>query len=170
MTLTTLLAAAALTLALAAGVALLLPRHVTVERSALIDAAPDAVIALASSTDGFQRFNPYLTSDPNLRIDPFGPSSGIGAGFRFEGREGRGTQTIARITESTVTYAIDLGAMGQPTQHISATPEGDQTRVTWRVTSDLGMNPVFRVFGLFMDRMLGGTYETGLANIARAAT
>ncbi len=169
MTLTTILAASAATLAIATAATYLLPRHVTVERSALVDATPEAVLALAATTEGFQRFNPYLTADPDLHIAPFGPASGIGAGFRFEGRDGSGTQTIRAITADTITYAIDLGAMGQPTQHITATPEGNQTRVTWSVESDLGLNPVFRVFGLFMDRMLGGTYETGLANIARVA-
>ena len=169
MTLTTILAAGAATLAIVAAGTLLLPRHVTVERTALVDATPDAVLALASSSTGFQTFNPYLTTDPDLVIEPFGPETGIGAGFRFEGRDGTGTQTISAITADAVTYAIDLGAMGQPTQTIIATPEGDQTRVVWRVETDMGMNPIFRVFGLFMDRMLGGTYETGLANLARVA-
>ncbi len=169
MTLTTILAAGAATLALATAATYLLPRHVTVERSVLVDATPEAVLALASTTEGFQQFNPYITADPDLQIEAFGPSEGIGAGFRFDGRDGTGTQTISQITGDTITYAIDLGAMGQPTQHVSAMSEGTQTRVTWTVESDLGMNPVFRVFGLFMDRMLGGTYETGLANIARVA-
>ncbi len=169
MTLTTILAAGAATLVLATAGTYLLPRHVTVERSALVDATPAAVLALASTTEGFQQFNPYITADPDLQIEAFGPAEGIGAGFRFDGRDGTGTQTISEISANSVTYAIDLGAMGQPTQHISAMPEGAQTRVTWSVESDLGMNPVFRVFGLFMDRMLGGTYETGLANIARVA-
>jgi hypothetical protein len=169
MTLTTILAAGAATLALATAATYLLPRHVTVERSALVDASPEAVLALASTTEGFQRFNPYITADPDLTIEPFGPEAGVGAGFRFEGRDGTGTQTISNITADRVTYAIDLGSMGQPTQHITARPEGNQTRVTWTVESDMGLNPVFRVFGLFMDRMLGGTYESGLANIARVA-
>lgn len=169
MTFTTILAAGAATLAIAAVGTFLLPRHVTVERTALLDATPDAVLALAGSSNGFQRFNPYLTADPELQIAPFGPEAGVGSGFRFEGRDGTGTQTISRITDDSVTYTIDLGAMGQPTQHITAVPEGDQTRVTWVVESDMGMNPVFRVVGLFMDRMMGGTFETGLANLARAA-
>ncbi|WP_224816162.1 SRPBCC family protein [Hasllibacter sp. MH4015] len=167
MTLTTILAAGVATLAIATAATFLLPRHVTVERSALIDAAPDAVIALASTSEGFQRFNPYLTTDPELTIEPFGPAGGVGAGFRFDGRDGTGTQTISAVTPNVVTYAIDLGAMGQPVQHIRAEAEGDRTRVTWAVESDLGLNPIARVFGLFLDRMLGGTYETGLANIAR---
>lgn len=169
MTFTTYLAAGAATIALAAGCALLLPRTVTVERSALIEAAPEQVITLASSSAGFQRFNPYLSADPDLLVEPFGPEAGVGSGFHFDGRDGTGTQTVSSVTANAVTYVIDLGAMGQPTQIISAHPEGTNTRVTWRVESDLGMNPIARVFGLFLDRMLGQTYETGLANLARVA-
>lgn len=169
MTLTTFLAAALATVALAAAGSFLLPRHVTVERTALLDVAPETVLSLASSSAGYQQFNPYLSADPDLRIDPFGPPAGVGAGFWFEGRDGTGTQTVAEITGTTVTYAIDLGAMGRPTQRITALPEGDAARVTWTVESDMGMNPVFRVFGLFMDRMMGGTFEQGLANLGQAA-
>ena len=55
--------------------------------------------------------------------------------------------------------------MGKPVQIISAKTQGDGAEVTWTVTSDMGLNPVFRIFGLFMDRMLGKTYERGLQNI-----
>jgi len=146
-------------------VALLLPRKVVVTRQADVELSPADVIARVASTDGFQTFNPYCTTDPELKITPFGPASGVGSGFRFEGKEGKGTQTVTDVTETSVTHLIDLGAMGEPVQTIEAeaTPAG--TRVTWTVTSDMGFNPVFRIFGLFMDRMLGKTYELGLKNI-----
>ena len=32
-----------------------------------------------------------------------------------------------------------------------------------------GANPIGRVMGLFMDRMIGGTFDAGLANLARVA-
>ncbi len=34
---------------------------------------------------------------------------------------------------------------------------------------DLGINPVLRVMGLFMDGMIGPSFELGLANIADVA-
>ena len=147
----------------------LLPRDVQVDRTAVLPVAPDAVLALAASTDGFQQFNPYLTADPALKIEGFGPAAGVGAGFRFDGKDGTGTQTIAAVSESAVTYHIDLGAMGQPVQTIRAVPVADGTEVTWSVSSDMGLNPVFRVFGLFLDGMMGPTFEQGLANLAEAA-
>ena len=128
--------------------------------------APEDVIARVANTEGFQTFNPYFTRDPDLKITPFGPNEGVGAGFRFEGKEGKGTQTVTAVTPTSVVHLIDLGAMGKPVQTIQAKATDTGTRVTWTVASDLGFNPVFRIFGLFMDRMLGKTYELGLKNIA----
>lgn len=150
-------------------IALLLPRKVIVTRVADVAMNPEDVIARVASTDGFQTFNPYCTTDPDLKITPFGPADGVGSGFRFAGKEGKGTQTVTDVTATRVTHLIDLGAMGKPVQTITAKPTDTGAHVTWTVTSDMGFNPVFRIFGLFMDRMLGKTYELGLKNIAALA-
>lgn len=150
---------------LLAALTFLLPRNVVVTRKAHVGLTPEQVIARVAATDGFQTFNPYRTSDPDLKITPFGPPAGVGSGFRFEGKEGKGTQTVTAVTDTSVTHLIDLGAMGKPVQIISAKTQGDGAEVTWTVTSDMGLNPVFRIFGLFMNRMLGKTYERGLQNI-----
>jgi hypothetical protein len=137
-----------------------------VSRQAVVTLSPEEVIARVASTEGFQTFNPYCTTDPDLKIAPFGPAEGVGSGFSFEGKEGKGTQTVTEVTATRITHLIDLGAMGKPVQTIEAKANGAGSLVTWTVTSDMGFNPVFRIFGLFMDRMLGKTYELGLKNIA----
>ena len=149
--------------------ALALPRHVSIERSALIDAEPEAVIELAASNTGYQTFNPYKDLDPNLRVEMFGPATGVGSGFSFESKDGAGQQTVASVTADQVVFDLDLGPLGQPTQAISAVAIEGGAQVTWRMDMDLGMNPVFRVMGLFMDGMIGPNFELGLANIADAA-
>ncbi|MEL7300787.1 MAG: SRPBCC family protein [Pseudomonadota bacterium] len=165
----TIVYAIAAILAAIALIALLLPRRVVVSRQADVAMRPEDVIARASSTEGFQTFNPYRTSDPDLKITPFGPAKGVGSGFSFAGKEGKGTQTVTDVTATRVTHLIDLGAMGKPVQTIEAEETETGALVTWTVTSDMGFNPIFRVFGLFMDRMLGRTYELGLKNIASTA-
>jgi hypothetical protein len=150
-------------------IALLLPRNVVVTRQAEVEMAPADIIDRVANTDGFQTFNPYCTTDPDLKITPFGPTGGVGSGFRFEGKEGKGTQTVTALTATSVTHQIDLGAMGKPVQTIEAEATAKGSLVTWTVTSDMGFNPVFRIFGLFMDRMLGKTYELGLKNIKALA-
>lgn len=169
MTFTTFLAGGAGLVALLAASALLLPRHVQIERMAVIDQPPEAVLALAGSNQGYQLFNPYRSADKDLKITFFGPQSGVGSGFHFDGKDGKGSQTIASVSADRVVYDIDLGAMGKPVQQITARPQGSGSTVTWSMEADLGMNPIARIFGLFMDRMIGNTLEQGLKNLATSA-
>lgn len=153
-------------LAVVAAATFALPRHVNVERSVMIDASPAAVIELAASNTGYQTFNPYADLDPNLRIEMFGPTSGVGSGFAFDGADGTGQQTVASVEPGRVVFDIDLGPMGHPTQAISAVAVDGGTEVTWTMDMDMGLNPMARVLGLFMDGMVGPHFERGLANIA----
>lgn len=148
----------------------LLPSSKRVERSAVVKALPEAVFAAMSSTEGYQIFNPYRDTDANLKITPFGPASGLGSGFAFDGKEGKGTSTIVEMQENrSVTYQIDLGAMGKPVQTITVQPANGGTAVTWATESKFGFNPVGRVFGLFMDGFVGPVAERGLKNMDRIA-
>ncbi|MEL7214537.1 MAG: SRPBCC family protein [Pseudomonadota bacterium] len=146
----------------------LLPREVHVERTATIAAAPQAILELAASNTGYQAFNPYHDFDPELKIAPFGPASGVGSGFAFDSKDGAGTQTVAAVSAQQVTYALDLGPLGQPMQAIEALPVEGGTQVTWSMDADMGFNPLFRVMGLFMDDMMGATFEQGLSNLEEA--
>lgn len=153
---------------LAAAGTMLLSDRVRVERHAVLDATAEQIVTLAASNEGYQRFNPFRTADPDLEIRPFGPSTGIGSGFHFDGKGGKGSQTVADITPNTVQYQIDMGAMGRSVQTIKTTPTRDGLLVSSSMDADLGINPIRRVFGLFMDRMIGNTLEQGLANLDAA--
>lgn len=151
--------------------ALTLPSSVHVEREAIIKATPDRLYELTSSNQGFQSFNPYKDVDPELKIEFYGPNKGIGSGFSFKGKDGQGSQTISSLDHNkSVTMQIDLGAKGKPTQtfNFETVPEG--TRVVWGLDADFGYNPIGRVIGLFMDKMMGETFERGLRNLSVAVT
>jgi len=169
MTLLTVVSGVAGVLAIAAAGSLLLPRRVHVERQMTLQAEPHDILSLAASNTGYQRFNPYISTDPDLSITHFGPSEGVGSGFHFDGKDGKGRQTVAAVTKQSVSYAIDLGPMGQPTQTISVTPTANGSLVTWSMDTDLGINPIARVIGRFMDSMMGRIFEKGLKNLASAA-
>jgi uncharacterized protein YndB with AHSA1/START domain len=161
---------AAIAAAVIVAVPFLLPSSKTVERSAIVKATPEALFATLTSTAGYQTINPYKDLDPNLKATPFGPEAGVGAGFAFESKDGKGTSTISAVEPNkSITYQLDLGFIGKPVQTITLTPENGGTRVNWKMTSTFGMNPMGRVFGLFMDGMLGPHYELGLKNLDRVA-
>lgn len=147
----------------------LLPREVTVLRTAQVQASPSEVIALLASNEGYQKINPYKASDPDLKITLFGPTNGVGSGFHFDGKDGKGSQTVAAVTDTSVRFDIDMGAMGQPKQIVEVRPSAGGSAVEWRMEADLGRNPIARVFGLFMDGMIGKTLDQGLTNLNTAA-
>ena len=149
----------------------LLPASQTVERSAVVAAPADKLYALIASNEGFQTFNPYKLQDANLKVELYGPQSGVGSGFAFESKDGKGTSTIVAVEENKrVQMALDLGPMGKPITTFTLTPSDAQTRVTWSTTSHFGNNPIGRVVGLFLDKILGGTYEMGLQQLAKVST
>lgn len=146
MPLMTNLAIAASLAALVGAAPLALPSRVLVERSATIDADPDLDIVLS------------------------GPEFGPGSAFAFDGRDGTGTQTITSMRQDRqVVMQINLGARGRPVQTFDLTPTAAGTEVRWSVDSDLGLNPVARIFGLFLEGMVGPTIERGLENLSTAA-
>ena len=158
--------AGVLTLAIAS--TYLAPQHVHVERSQIVKASPAEIIKLASSNVGYQQFNPYKASDPNLKIELFGPKTGVGSGFKFDGKEGKGSQTVVSVSDNKVVYQIDLGAMGKPTQTIEVKAVSGGSEITWSMDADMGKNPIARVIGLFMDGMMGKVFTSGLSNLKTA--
>jgi hypothetical protein len=104
-------------------------------------------------------------------VELFGPSHGVGSGFRFKGKDGAGVQTITAVEEGrSVSCVIDMGFMGKPVHLFTLAPADGGTRVTWRMESVFGLNPLGRIFGLFMEKMLGPICERGLANLDRVVT
>lgn len=155
-------------LAVIAVVPFLLPAKARVERSAVVAAAPEAVFPLINSSEGFNRFNPFRDRDPDLKVTYSGPKEGPGASFSWKGKEGSGTQTINSVEDGRrVAMQLDLGAMGRPVQAFTLEPAQGGTKVTWSLDADFGLNPVSRVFGLFMDGMLGPIYVQGLENLSK---
>jgi ribosome-associated toxin RatA of RatAB toxin-antitoxin module len=153
---------------LATGVAALffLARKAHVERSIIVEAPAEDVFALVRTVDGFNQFNPFKLRDPQLRITPNGAAAGVGAGFSWKGKEGRGTQTIIReVTDKAVVMQLDLGPQGRPVQTLAFAAVDGGTRVTWSLDADFGANPIARLFGLVLDRFLGPAYESGLRQL-----
>ncbi len=148
--------------------AFVLPARRTVRRERIVSASPAAISELLRSPRAFQRINPYKDTDPTLSIEFFGQPEGEGAGFRFDGAEGSGTQTIRTCSESEVVVDIDLGAMGQPVTTYQWEEVDGGTAVSWTTELRFGHNPLQRVFGIFADGMLGEVYERGLQNLDTA--
>lgn len=79
---------------------------------------------------------------------------------------GQRQDAIVGQTPAKLDYALefpDVGMAMTGAMELSPAPHG--VKLAWSTAGDLGMNPVNRWFGLFLDRMIGPDFERGLSNL-----
>lgn len=151
-----------------------LPRDVHVEREIVIDAPPSTIYSVVYGFTRFDEWSPWAERDPNTQYTFEGPSHGVGAKMSWQSDDpnvGSGSQEItAVVPNEEVRSALDFGDQGTADAFFRfSDAEGGGTRVVWGFDTDMGMNPIGRWFGLFMDGMLGPDYEKGLQNLKTLA-
>jgi hypothetical protein len=154
-------------------VSLFLPAQYRVERTTSINAKPDAVFARINTLKQWPEWTAWTVAKyPDMKISFAGPESGVGATYTWDGEStGQGTLKITR-SEPAKEIAYDLEFdhgkfVSKGT--IALEQAGETLKVTWVNEGDLGWNPVSRVFGLFMDKMIGPDFEEGLRNLQKLA-
>ena len=147
----------------------LLPQTVTVARSVEINKPASDIFPYVNSLKATQDWSPWLERDPDVKLEYDGPDVGVGAKMAWasENRNvGNGSQEIlVSDPDKLVETALDFGEMGTAKARFILEGAGDVTKVTWNLEADMGTNPVGRWMGLTLDRLVGGDYEKGLANL-----
>lgn len=151
------------------GVAYLLPREVTVERTIVIAAPPEAVFPHLNSLQKFVAWSPWSDIDPEMVTTFSGPQNGVGNRMEWSSQHdevGSGTQEIvASVPNERVETALDFGEMGPATAWQELEPVAVGSAVTWGLVADMGNTPMGRYVGLAMDRLVGPDYEEGLVRL-----
>jgi hypothetical protein len=107
-----------------------------------------------------------------MQIEYSGPESGTGAKWSWQSKkEGSGTMTlIATDPARKVAFDLYFPDVGTTSQgQLDFVPDNNSTKVTWTMNGDMGSNPMYRWMALFMDRMVGPDFDTGLANLKAVA-
>jgi uncharacterized protein YndB with AHSA1/START domain len=151
------------------------PKQFRVQRSQSMRAAPETVFALVNDFHEHQRWSPWETMDPHMQRSHSGAQAGVGAVYEWagNGQVGSGRMQITQSTpaqrvvvalhfdkpfkaDNTVEYQLDSGPSGTTT--VTQTMHGPS-------------HFMHRLMGLFfsMDKMVGGKFEEGLANLKRLA-
>lgn len=147
------------------------PESFRIERSAQINAPPAAVFALVSDFHQWAAWSPYEKLDPNMKKTFEGPATGPGAVYAWEGnsKAGAGRMTVleskpGELILVNLEFTKPFAAKNLAT--FTFTPSGAGTRVTWSME---GKNTLMsKALSPFMDGMVGGDFEKGLANLDAA--
>ncbi len=154
------------------------PSNFRVTRLAVIAAPPEQVFPHVNELRNWEAWNPWGKMDPNCKMTYDGPPAGVGASYAWAGNNkvgaGRNTITESRPNE-LVRFRLEFAKPMRATNtaEFMFQSEGGQTIVTWTMSGK--HNFAGKLFGLIMDfdRMIGGQFETGLAqmkSLAEAAT
>jgi hypothetical protein len=149
------------------------PAEFEVHRSAVIQAPPERIQRLIDDFHQWGRWSPWEKLDPDMQRTYGGPPSGRGATYAWSGNSKVGKGRMEILDTSPDGVKIDLWFLapieGRNLARFDFAPKDGGTEVTWTMT---GRQPyVGRVMGLFMsmDRMIGGDFERGLAQLKAAA-
>jgi len=150
------------------------PDTFQVQRSVSIKAPPEKVFPLINELKTMNEWNPFAKQDPTIRLTYRGPASGKGAAndWDSDGKAGKGRLEITdSAAPSQVTMRLDMEKPmeGHNTIVFALQPQADGTDVTWSMTG--GLPYIARVICTFfsMDRMIGGEFEKGLAELKAKA-
>jgi effector-binding domain-containing protein len=157
-----------------AAIGLLLPRKVFVERKLVMHTTPRSVFEQINSLRNWEKWSPWLLTDTAIQLIFTGPEAGTGASYSwssFDKNIGRGSVTIVEsVPYDSLLVLMDYGSKGESTGKFTLVKDNQNTIVIWKVASNLGINPISRWFGLFLDRMVGPDLESGLSNLDLLST
>ncbi len=161
-------------IAIVLAIAAFQPSGFRVVRSTTIN-APAAVIS--AEVNDFHRWagwSPWEKLDPAMQRTFDGPAAGVGAGYAWSGNRevgsGRMTITESRTGELIRIKLEFLTPMpGICPTEFTFRSEGGATTVTWTMSGT--SNYLAKIVCVFMsmDKMVGGKFEEGLANLKTLA-
>lgn len=152
-------------------VGFLLPGTYSAQRSVTINAPAEKVFPLVANHKEWKRWSVWNQRDPNMEMTYSGPGMTAGSKWSWKSKsEGNGEMEFSAVEPNKrVGYILTMEGMTPATGELKFTPEGAATRVSWDINGNAGMNPVFRWFGVFMDKMVGPDFEAGLKNLKKLA-
>lgn len=169
----TLIALAVIAIAVVAVVAAQ-PAQFRVARTARIAAPPPAVFAQVNDFHKWDAWNPWAKLDPAMKQSYEGAPAGAGAAYAWAGNsevgEGRMTVTESRPSELIrIKMEFLKPFAGTSTAEFTFRPEGDHTVVTWSMEGRNNFMAKAIHLVMNMERMIGGQFEKGLAQMKAVA-
>jgi hypothetical protein len=150
------------------------PSQFHIARATTIAAPASVVFAQVNDFHKWEAWNPWAKLDPAVKQTYEGAPAGAGSIYTWNGNSqvGAGRMTIVESHPSEL-IRIKLEFLkpiaGTSTAEFSFKPEGDRTAVTWAMDGTNGF--LAKAIGLVMnmDRMIGGQFEKGLADMKSVA-
>jgi uncharacterized membrane protein len=149
--------------------ALFMSKDYTVEKSITINKPKTEVFNYIKSLKNQDNFSKWAKMDPTMKKSSKGVDETVGFTTMWEGNSdvGKGEQEIKKITEGQrMDFELRFEKPYKDVAQAYMTTDStgaNQTLVKWGINGH--MNYPMNIMGLVMNKMLGGDFEVGLANL-----
>lgn len=156
-------------LALAVLIGVFMPSQISIERSIVIEAPIEMIYDQANNLHNWEKWSPWHKIDPNMGLSYKNGGIGEGASYTWTSDHssvGNGTLTISETKAfEYIKTVMDFGEKGSGTADFIFAQADNGIKVTWNMHSELGSNPVMKLFGPLMKKSISDAYDRGLADI-----
>ncbi|MFJ3394642.1 SRPBCC family protein [Leifsonia aquatica] len=136
-----------------------------VERTERIAATPEELQRRLADLPGWIDWSPWEGLDPDLHREYSGEPGTVGSSYAWSGnrKAGAGRMEVTAVDPDGVGIALDFTKPFRSTNAIRfvLTPEGDGTRVIWRMESPRTL--MTRLFNV--EKLVGSDFEKGLRQL-----
>jgi hypothetical protein len=150
------------------------PDQFHVQRSVVINAPADSLVARVSDLHRWVDWAPWDKYDPQMKRMYEGAPSGVGASYHWAGNNkvGEGRMTVTDMTPGRkVGFKVEFIKPFAATNdaNFDFAPEGNGTKVTWSIQGH--ENFVGKAMCMIMnpDKMIGPDFEEGLAKLKKVS-
>lgn len=152
------------------------PDRFEVSRTAIVDAAPEAVYRQINDFHNWERWSPWARIDPAAKSEYGGSPLGAGASFAWSSANRSVGTGQMRIVESSqnerirIKLEFEKPMKGVNDVQFDLKPIDDErrTQVTWSMSGQHNFTGKAMSRLMNMDKMVGGMFEQGLANLDEA--
>jgi hypothetical protein len=151
------------------------PNDFQIQRSTAIKAPPDKIFLLINDLHNMQTWSAWEKVDPQMKRSYSGEAIGKGAKYAWEGNKEIGQGTM-EVVESVPNAKVGLHMHfikpfeGHSSVDFSLEENGDETVVTQAMRGTSSFLPKLMCTLFFnQDKMIGGKFEEGLANLKAIA-
>jgi hypothetical protein len=149
------------------------PGSFQVRRETTIQAAPEKIFPSINDFHNWAAWSPFEKLDPAMKKTYTGQPSGKGAVYEWDGnsKAGKGRMEILESAPGKITIKLDFikPFEGHNTAEFTMLPKGSLTEITWSMHGPCPfLAKIMHVF-VSMDRMIGRSFEEGLANLKAIA-
>ena len=146
------------------------PAEFRVTRAATYAAPAAAVFAQVNELRKWEAWSPWAKKDPQMKQDNQGPPAGTGAVTSWQGNKdvGEGRMTIVESRPNElIRFKLEFLKPFNATNsaEFSFKEQGGRTEVSWSMSGQ--NNFIGKAMGVVFDfdKMIGGDFEAGLANL-----